>query len=67
MVSPPEFQAEECEIQQTVDSKNQGEANPNVIFNRASNAFVTFHMFYLADSKSDFRTLNKQSPEQVTR
>lgn len=52
----------------SMDSNSQEEDNVNVIFNQLSNASVTFRMtFYLADSKSNFWALNKQSPEQVTR
>lgn len=66
MVSSTLFQAEECEIQQSVQSNSWGEDNLNVIFNQPSNAFVIFRrMFYLADNRSDFWALNKQSPEQV--
>lgn len=68
IISPPEVQADECEIQRTVDLNSQEDDNPNVIFNRPSNAFVTsWMMFYLADGKSNFQALNKQSAEQVAR
>ena len=56
MVFSAEFQAEGCEIQQTMNSNSWDEDNIiNVIFNETSNVLVIFQMmFYLADSNSDF-------------